>query len=96
MEKLLTTLTLGSKLSYNFFFSACVDGEVRLINGSKPSEGRVEVCGGGQFHSVCDDSWDQLEAQVVCNQLNYSSSQGTTCCMQELTSKLSIQTVQDL
>ena len=33
-------------------------------------EGRVEICQGNAYSTVCDDRWDVLEAQVVCRQLN--------------------------
>ena len=58
------------------FSPACYDGEVRLLNGTSAKEGRVEVCYGLRFHSVCDDFWDKQEAEVVCNQLNYNNSLG--------------------
>ena len=46
------------------------------MNGTSLNEGRVEVCDNGVYYTVCDDNWDELEAQVVCTQLGYSSSAG--------------------
>lgn len=47
----------------------CEDGAVRLQSGDSNNEGRVEVCVGGLWGTVCDDGWSVQDAQVVCNQL---------------------------
>lgn len=54
----------------------CTDGEVRLVNGSTDMEGRVEICYNNIYHTVCDDFWDELEAEVVCRQLGFSTPPG--------------------
>ena len=50
----------------------CSDGDVRLVGGMATLEGRVEICVNNIFSAVCDDLWDEMEAKVICRQLNYT------------------------
>ena len=47
------------------------DGSVRLVDGSQPTEGRVEICLNGAWGTICDieRTWGAEEATVVCRQL---------------------------
>lgn len=44
---------------------------MRLEGGSSSNEGRVVVRLGNTDGTVCDDSWDTEDAQVVCRMLGY-------------------------
>ena len=53
-------------------------GDVRLVGGSNEREGRVEVCSGSMWRTMCDYYyyWSNNFARVVCRQLGFEVDQG--------------------
>ena len=52
----------------------CSDGAVSLVSGGTPYEGRVEVCQGGRWGTICNDLWTVEDTDVVCRELGLLSS----------------------
>ena len=57
-----------------------MNGDVRLVNSTTAYEGRVEICYDGVWGSVCDSSWNDRDAAIVCQQMGF---QGTSTLYKE-------------
>ena len=73
---------------YSPNLALCREGDVRVCVDSdgdcvvSPSDmfliddrlsvGRVEVCSGGRYGTICDDVWTDQAASVACRQLGFS------------------------
>ena len=54
------------------FYMGGLDYDTSYYDKDGLRVGRVEVCRGGSYGSICFDSWDNNDASVVCAQLEFS------------------------
>ena len=48
--------------------------QIRLSQGAYTNQGLLEVYCNGQWGTVCDDGFDQTDANTVCKQLGYTNA----------------------
>lgn len=51
-----------------------MDYDIVLFSGTTDSDGQVGVCINNSYATICDDFWDEVNAQVVCRQIGLNGS----------------------
>ena len=58
-----------------FYYPApCTTGSIRLAGGNTADNGRVEICVGGAWGTICSNGFDNNDARVMCRQLGKAVS----------------------
>ena len=59
----------------------CTNGTIRLVGGSTPFVGTLEVCVAGCWGTVCGNDFDTKDASVACRQLGLPAfGELSYCC----------------
>ena len=73
-------LKFPQKLQYSYYtlivcvyIAGCLEWKSRLVNGSTPNEGRLEICYNNNWRTICESQWTDANAEVACRQLGYST-----------------------
>lgn len=59
--------------NYYEIFCFEIGTQVRLVDGSNPSEGRIQIKHNNAWGTVCENKFEESEARVICRMLGYDT-----------------------
>ncbi len=54
-----------------YYAVVCEQDDIRLQGGNDDRSGRVEICNDNAWGTICNNLWDNVDADVACGQLGY-------------------------
>ena len=57
----------------------CTEDSIRLVDGAGNGTGRVELCIGGLWSTICDSGFDDMDAAYVCGKLGFQQIGEALC-----------------
>lgn len=67
-----TIFFIKNKNNQHFEIVSLYNLAIRLIGGTGPYEGTVELNVNGQWGTICDTNFDKHDADVVCRMAGYT------------------------
>ena len=72
--------TLQNLFPFQLFHSKVSNGDLRLLGGTNEWEGRLDVYYNSEWGTVCDDYFDNTDANVACWQLGFTGYSSWRAC----------------
>lgn len=64
-------IILLTEMKLAFLVSGQLSGSLRITSGYAANAGRLEIFHNGEWGTVCDNHFDNIDARVACKQLGY-------------------------
>ncbi|XP_032834133.2 scavenger receptor cysteine-rich domain-containing protein DMBT1-like isoform X1 [Petromyzon marinus] len=74
METAAVICEAAEPTSPQLIITANIDGTIQLVDRDVMCQGKVEIYNNGSASTLCRDSWDEIQSEIVCQQLNCGSS----------------------
>ena len=57
---------------YVIYTEKVTNGSLKLVGGTAPHNGRLEISYKGRYGTICDDGFESVDGKVACHQLGFA------------------------